>query len=57
MNFRVIPSPLGVKVLISAEEAIFRRSLIYQYKMGSVKWGQASKTCITMGINGLEKLE
>jgi len=57
VNFRVIPSPLGVKVLISAEEAIFRRSLIYQYKMGSVKWGQASKTCITMGINGLEKLE
>ncbi len=36
MNFRVISSPLEVKVLISAEEAIFRRSLIYPFAWSQV---------------------
>jgi hypothetical protein len=36
VNFRVISSPLEVKVLISAEEAIFRRSLIYPFAWSQV---------------------
>jgi len=44
VNFRVIPSPLGVKALISPEEAIV--------KWGHVKWGQAPFFhFLTMGLD------